>query len=612
MLEQLGLQPEPALSGVEKSTSYAPMTNSAELEESSKKEDFKAQMQKAMGERRDNDKRTGQNSKEAKIPNRSSKEPSKFGSLKSAEDEVDEEKSVLAGLVNQPVNGQQPGQEVEGVDYATPQEKREHMMHQFMDSMESELGIPPQKIVAAMSSLPTEDQNRPPEQTMGKILSQVSKEMDLKPEQVSKAAGLYAKMLKETGYNATVGGGAFAAGQKLAQNDPNQQQMEQKIDQVTDDFMSPSRQRPTPSIESMLSPKSQDPKLPNFFPQNGQEMGGQRGPQMAQNDGYVSGSMFPNSKEDGDTLSAIMKELQNPENTSRENGLGLAKETTLAALIAKANSERSSLAKNSLESVNMESLMDSSEVSGFESLDGFSQQGFSQQGFESSAQDSFSQGRTDFSELPVDEGFSVEEFSSTPFQATRTETQFAPKAVTATSAATALENTEGSSVNDVIQKAQVIARQGGGQVKVQLNSEGLGQVDLKVDVKDGNVNVQMLTDHVEAKKALEGAVSELRTALSTQKLNVEGIKVDVSNDTTSEFRDQNEGDRERGRELAQDFRDRSHQERQAQQGLRHFQAMGRGYLNNSSDETVDPLRSSSLNQMQGSTYGASGRLNLVA
>ena len=56
-------------------------------------------------------------------------------------------------------------------------------------------------------------------------------------------------------------------------------------------------------------------------------------------------------------------------------------------------------------------------------------------------------------------------------------------------------------MNNLINNARLIAQKGGGEMKVQMTPEGLGQVNLKVNVDGANVNVEMTAENNEVKKA---------------------------------------------------------------------------------------------------------------
>jgi flagellar hook-length control protein FliK len=104
-------------------------------------------------------------------------------------------------------------------------------------------------------------------------------------------------------------------------------------------------------------------------------------------------------------------------------------------------------------------------------------------------------------------------------------------------------------------------------MKIQLNPEGLGQVNMKVAVQNGQVNIQMVTDSHEAKRTLESGMSDLRSHLAANKLNLDLVKVDVARDAGSDFaqnqqRQQQEAAQDMAREFARGFLGNFRDERQ--------------------------------------------------
>lgn len=102
-----------------------------------------------------------------------------------------------------------------------------------------------------------------------------------------------------------------------------------------------------------------------------------------------------------------------------------------------------------------------------------------------------------------------------------------------------------NNVKEVISNAQFLAQKGGGEMKISLNPEGMGEVNLKVKMNDGNVSVEMITSSNEAKKVLEKGLGELKDSLATHKLHLDSIKIDNMKDTSNQM-DQRHQDAERG------------------------------------------------------------------
>ena len=57
-------------------------------------------------------------------------------------------------------------------------------------------------------------------------------------------------------------------------------------------------------------------------------------------------------------------------------------------------------------------------------------------------------------------------------------------------------------VNDLVSQAHMMMKDGGGEMRVVLTPEGLGEVAMKISVDGNKVNVQMITQSDDAKKLL--------------------------------------------------------------------------------------------------------------
>ncbi len=117
-----------------------------------------------------------------------------------------------------------------------------------------------------------------------------------------------------------------------------------------------------------------------------------------------------------------------------------------------------------------------------------------------------------------------------------------------------------SNVNEILNQAQFLARRGGGEVKVILHPEGLGEVNLRVHSKDGQISVEMLTQSAEAKRVLENGLGDLRASLAAQKIGVDQIKVENTGEAAKDFNNPQE---QQQRQSAQNFMEQFRQENQA-------------------------------------------------
>ncbi len=134
-------------------------------------------------------------------------------------------------------------------------------------------------------------------------------------------------------------------------------------------------------------------------------------------------------------------------------------------------------------------------------------------------------------------------------------------------------------MHSIIKQARAAVDDGGGTMEIHLQPEGLGKVHLKVGVQDGQVNVEMMTDNLAAKKALEEGLFDIKNALEGQKLLVETLKVEMSPDYQKDFTDlQQHMQEQANRDFAEQFLDQFKQEREAKMGgmfdsFRNFKRM---------------------------------------
>lgn len=160
----------------------------------------------------------------------------------------------------------------------------------------------------------------------------------------------------------------------------------------------------------------------------------------------------------------------------------------------------------------------------------------------------------------------------------------------------------GANVDNIVQSAQTLLRDGGGEMKIILNPEGLGTVDLKVGVQGSEVSIEIIAQDNNVKKMFEDGISDIRSALELQNLKIDSFKVDLSQRAEQNLMEQQQQDN-MNREFARDFMNQFRGERQS------FRNQSLGYdMERSPDFSKSPegLRPANNN------IGASGRLNIVA
>lgn len=159
-----------------------------------------------------------------------------------------------------------------------------------------------------------------------------------------------------------------------------------------------------------------------------------------------------------------------------------------------------------------------------------------------------------------------------------------------------------ANIDNIISSASTIIKDGGGEMKMQLNPEGLGTIDLKVGVDKGQVSVEIITQDQNVKKMFEDNIFDIRAALETKNLKVDTFHVGVSEHFDQNFGQQMAQQQFNEREFARNFMGQFRDERQA--------------LRSPSIDNILHNPNSMGPQREGlsaaSTKNLNGRLNLIA
>ena len=167
-------------------------------------------------------------------------------------------------------------------------------------------------------------------------------------------------------------------------------------------------------------------------------------------------------------------------------------------------------------------------------------------------------------------------------------------------------------INKIIEQSQYMIKDGGGEMKLQLSPEGLGQVHLKVNIENGQMNVQMLADSAEAKQALTDSLSELRDSLAQHKISVDQISIklnsDASLDKDSAAQNQNNFNQQQNERSAQQMMAESFMKQHREER----EAMREGFSSLRNVTSTNAQRRNVIEPMNLNARSHSGRLNVVA
>lgn len=189
--------------------------------------------------------------------------------------------------------------------------------------------------------------------------------------------------------------------------------------------------------------------------------------------------------------------------------------------------------------------------------------------------------------------------------ATKEAHQAAFAAVLKAQGAELAESVKQSNVDNIVSQARTILKDGGGEMQVVLNPEGLGTIDLKVGVDKGQVSVEIITQDNTVKKMFEDSILDIRGALENQNLKVDTLKVGISDNFDAQ-QQMSQGQFDMlEREFARDFLGQFRDERQ-------------GFRTQNLGNMLDNNPASPKNQATGLSPAANrpmvanGRLNVVA
>jgi flagellar hook-length control protein FliK len=420
--------------------------------------------------------------------------------------------AIESGEISQKVIDQVLGELAADLSMASQSEEfiRSSSMQDFLSQMKSEFGIQPEAVIKAFANLSPAALEASPEESAQELLSGLG----LKPDQMPKAERMYREMLNVTGesaLNETMAGiGAGVTMKVLSEQEVALEKLQKSITILNDSF-------------AIRSPASDPTVIP-----------------------------LDNAMADAGTAAV---EITVPSQAKRDVGTSLKEALEAKDASAPKGQMTSELG---VVSVLAASSAGASMMNGKSSGD---RQASQNPDRNLSSPSSDKKLETIESALR-DAGFAI------PTTSEKSATPLAAGTSTALANAMMSQSDESSmkaNAQDVVRNAQLLLRSGGGEMKMQLKPEGVGEIHLKVVIKDGHVAVQMLTESDSAKKLLENGIEDLKTSLAQNKLHVDALKIEVGTEMAKQRfeQSQQESGREQARQLAQDFLGSFRQDRES-------------------------------------------------
>lgn len=416
----------------------------------------------------------------------------------------------------------------------------------FLLQMHEELGVEPEQVVMAFLNMDEEALQAAPEDSVDDFI----KNLDLNKAAEPEAKKLYNEMLTMTAaasmneYLRAMD--STAQMEVLSERVSNQRHLDSTLEDMRNRFFRPEltqkNQEPISLEKNMAAPEPEGDKgrgrayagagasaaaMAAYGVKKGNQ-GADMAKEAASPEGQIKSSIFEAPKMDSQKAVAQMKAHEiNAQQNLNKSGLG----------VEQSGSQGMALGSSA------------GDFTDGESSDSFMNKDGHKAAFD-----------TQKSTKAQGEEFKIESSDGKAAQATNASLQ-ATKDVKPTFTVTTPEATESDvneNVKEIISRAEFLSRKGGGEMKIQLKPEGLGEVNLKVNSKNGQVSIQMVTQTEETRKILEKGLGDLRHNLMTQKLNVESIRVESSQNTQLADQQQDPQDRSSQERFLQDFQNRNH------------------------------------------------------
>ena len=175
---------------------------------------------------------------------------------------------------------------------------------------------------------------------------------------------------------------------------------------------------------------------------------------------------------------------------------------------------------------------------------------------------------------------------------------------------------ENNPIKDIMNQAQFLVKKGGGEMTVKLDAtHGLGDVQLKVLMTNGVVNIEMNTNDKSVKKLIEESLSDLKSSLASQHLSLEHVKINnvIATNTENQTQFSSQGQNADSQNSFYDQMNQRMNQQSQQQSSRRSQILAEGPSLNLSRPTEIPLtavKTSAASRYYGLNKGTS--LNAVA
>ncbi len=80
-----------------------------------------------------------------------------------------------------------------------------------------------------------------------------------------------------------------------------------------------------------------------------------------------------------------------------------------------------------------------------------------------------------------------------------------------------------ANLKEILNQAQYLVTKGGGEVSVKMTPEGMGEVQLKIMMENGKMNLEMNTQDKNVQKLIQDSLSDLKSSLAAHQISVDHV-----------------------------------------------------------------------------------------
>lgn len=499
-------------------------------------------------------------------------------------------------------------------------------MEIFLKQMQSEFGISPEEVLEAFSSLSLEELASSPESSAKQVIAA----LNLEPNEANKALKMYNEMLAA----AMIAGGAATLSKAAPEvnihvMDPKEEQLlklKGALDNMSDKFFNTGAYAPSkavnteePALETAQSPKA-NVVLPEDAPSESANREGAPLSDLLPQESSSNLNRMANQSVDKQAVDQVLtqKEKSTATITSAlpaENAPMLLPDNVASSAQAAAQPPASALPTVKTKTIQLQNIDDVvTEISddGVAGLDNpgaektLNTNGITGMGATSGANSTQNQMNSSLEDSEKDKNGDrqiVESDLSRGLAKSGHKDLFilnGPKPTAADMQA---------NVKEIISQAQFLASKGGGEMKISLNPEGMGEVKLRVKSVEGQINIEMVTSSSEAKKLLERGLNDLKDNLAAHKVNFDSIRIESGKEISHHMEQPHKDfDRNYQERFLGDFRERNNNSR------REMVEFGAPFVPTSQtrDPAANMVYGSGARRNRSAYNGQSRRLDLVA